>query len=363
MNSNRTVTATFNASPATYTLTLNKQGLGSGTVTSNDNQINCGPSCSTSSGSYASGASVILTETPASGSTFGSWSGCDSTSGTTCTMGMSSNRIVTATFNGGAVAPVLAMLSPSSAIAGSSGFALTVNGQNFVNGSTVLWNNINCPTTFMSSTQLQASVTAGYIASAGIASVTVNNPSGGGASNSQNFDILEAFAGTGGYLSMFVSGANLGNSAMYQQAMTNYLGFGTANPQYNFQLVVPGEDWLFGGFALVPAFSGGSNWNTLYGNGGSGFSLIGTAKNKGYPASRLDMGANATINFQTGDGTAAPTSKLFVTAAGNMGIGTITPATALQVKGDIRVGTSGTNGCLQNFSGAGLIGTCTSDAR
>jgi len=38
-------------------------------------------------------------------------------------------------------------------------------------------------------------------------------------------------------------------------------------------------------------------------------------------------------------------------------------ADRLQVIGDIRVGTSGTNGCLKDFSGAGLVGTCSSDLR
>jgi len=154
--------------------------------------------------------------------------------------------------------------------------------------------------------------------------------------------VANTITGTANYLPVFTSNAgDMGNSILYQQAATNYLGIGTANPQYNFQLVVPGEDWLWGGFALVPAFSGGSNWNTLYGNGGSGFSLIGTAKNKGYPNSRLDMGGNATINFQTGDGTAAPTSKLFVTAAGNVGIGTITPGSQLEVAGNVKVSGAG----------------------
>jgi hypothetical protein len=35
----------------------------------------------------------------------------------------------------------------------------------------------------------------------------------------------------------------------------------------------------------------------------------------------------------------------------------------LQVFGDIRVGTTGTNGCLKDFSGAGIVGTCSSDLR
>jgi len=51
------------------------------------------------------------------------------------------------------------------------------------------------------------------------------------------------------------------------------------------------------------------------------------------------------------------------TASVNVGIGTATPATSLQVVGDIRLGTTGTNGCLQNFAGTALAGTCSSDAR
>ena len=31
--------------------------------------------------------------------------------------------------------------------------------------------------------------------------------------------------------------------------------------------------------------------------------------------------------------------------------------------GDIRVGTSGTNGCVRNFAGTGIIGSCSSDRR
>jgi endosialidase-like protein len=35
----------------------------------------------------------------------------------------------------------------------------------------------------------------------------------------------------------------------------------------------------------------------------------------------------------------------------------------LQVYGDIRIGTTGTNGCIKNFAGTGILGTCSSDRR
>ena len=41
---------------------------------------------------------------------------------------------------------------------------------------------------------------------------------------------------------------------------------------------------------------------------------------------------------------------------GNVGIGTSAPADKLDVDGDIRVGTSGTNGCLKNNNGGVITG-------
>jgi hypothetical protein len=47
----------------------------------------------------------------------------------------------------------------------------------------------------------------------------------------------------------------------------------------------------------------------------------------------------------------------------SVAIGASTAATTLQVVGNIRVGTGGTNGCIQGFGGAAIAGTCSSDAR
>jgi hypothetical protein len=78
-----------------YALTVRKAGTGTGTVTSSPTGINCGTACTAS---YASGTSVRLTATPATGSRFSSWSGgCTGTS-TTCTTTMTAAKTVTASF-------------------------------------------------------------------------------------------------------------------------------------------------------------------------------------------------------------------------------------------------------------------------
>ncbi len=82
------------ASSSTYALTVTRNGTGSGTVAGGP--INCGSTCSAN---LASGTAVTLTATPASGSTFGGWSGACTGSGS-CIVTMTAARAVTATFNG-----------------------------------------------------------------------------------------------------------------------------------------------------------------------------------------------------------------------------------------------------------------------
>jgi hypothetical protein len=52
-----------------------------------------------------------------------------------------------------------------------------------------------------------------------------------------------------------------------------------------------------------------------------------------------------------------------ILSTGNVGIGTTTPAQKLQVYGDIRVGTTGSNGCIEDYGGGVIGGTCSSDER
>src|SRR5204863_10183419 len=75
-------------------------------------------------------------------------------------------------------------LVPDAIAPGGAGFTLTVNGTGFVSGSVVNWNGSARTTTFVSSTQLTASILPSDIAIASTASVTVVNPTpGGGRSN------------------------------------------------------------------------------------------------------------------------------------------------------------------------------------
>ncbi len=85
------VTATFGL---IQTLTINKAGAGS--VTANSGTITW--SGSTGTAAYISGTTVKLTAAAASGSTFTSWTGCDSTSGKVCTVSMTAAKNVTAMF-------------------------------------------------------------------------------------------------------------------------------------------------------------------------------------------------------------------------------------------------------------------------
>jgi hypothetical protein len=86
--------------------------------------------------------------------------------------------------------PTVTSISPASATAGGPAFTLTVNGSGFVTTSVVNWNGAARTTTFSSSTQLTAAISAADIATGGTIRVTVTNPGpGGGTSASKTFTV------------------------------------------------------------------------------------------------------------------------------------------------------------------------------
>jgi hypothetical protein len=133
VNGNMSCTATFNLN--SFTLTVNKGGTGSGTVTASG--INCGTDCSHS---YPNGSSIILTASPAAGSTFAGWSGTNCGS----TVTLNSNISCQATFN-------------------LNNFTLTVSKAGTGSG-TVMGNGINCggdcSESYPSGTQVSLTATA-----------------------------------------------------------------------------------------------------------------------------------------------------------------------------------------------------------
>jgi hypothetical protein len=79
-----------------YSLTINKIGTGSGTVTSSPAGITCGTTCTNG---YDDGSIVTLTATPAGNSTFTGWSGVGCSGTGQCVLVISETISVTANFS------------------------------------------------------------------------------------------------------------------------------------------------------------------------------------------------------------------------------------------------------------------------
>jgi len=93
-----TITNTNSSTPTTYFMAIVIGGIGTGTVTSDENppKINCGADCNEW---YTSGTVVTLTATPNLGSTFAGWTGQGCTGTGLCIVTMDQARTFIATFD------------------------------------------------------------------------------------------------------------------------------------------------------------------------------------------------------------------------------------------------------------------------
>lgn len=107
--------------------------------------------------------------------------------------------------------PSITSLAPASATPGGAGFTLVVNGSFFVNGAVVMWDGSDRPTTFISSSEVRASVSAGDIAQAKTISVTARNP-GSATSNVLQFAINNVLVPS--LLSLTPSSATVGGAGL-----------------------------------------------------------------------------------------------------------------------------------------------------
>lgn len=90
-------------------------------------------------------------------------------------------------------APVLTSINPSEIKAGGAEFTLTLTGNNLVKTSVVTFNNQQYSTTYISPTQIEATIPAEAIQTPGEYTVIVTNPApGGGESSSVTFTIKPA---------------------------------------------------------------------------------------------------------------------------------------------------------------------------
>jgi hypothetical protein len=136
--------------------------------------------------------------------------------------------------------PMISTLSPPSTIATATPFTLQVNGSNFVPGATVYFGGQARSTTFVSSSQLTASIIGSDIENGGTAVVFVFNPApGGGASTSVEFPVSSpspilssiapvSIAAGSGPTSLLVGGSNFVTSSIVNfngtALATSYLG-------------------------------------------------------------------------------------------------------------------------------------------
>ena len=91
-----TMTAAFaKIEPTTYSLTVQKTGTGTGTISSSPAGVTCGNTCTAS---FDANTSITLSATPASDSDFGGWSGGGCSGTGACTVSLAQATTVTATF-------------------------------------------------------------------------------------------------------------------------------------------------------------------------------------------------------------------------------------------------------------------------
>lgn len=144
--------------------------------------------------------------------------------------------------------PVTTSISPSSKIAGTGTFTLTVNGSNFINGTSVVaWNGSNRTTTYVSSTQLTASIPASDIISSGTNAVTVVN--GSAISNAQTFitDLagVPSVSVSSGALSGFLTvTGTVSSPSTYTVSASNLTADVLVTPPANFEVSTNGATYF-----------------------------------------------------------------------------------------------------------------------
>jgi hypothetical protein len=154
--------------------------------------------------------------------------------------------------------PTTTSINPTSRNTGDPGFTLTVNGTNFVSNSVVNFNGVAKATTFVSASQLTASILASDISSPGSFNVTVFNPTpGGGTSNAQTFTVTTLA------LSPVTIASNNANTSKAKVGDVVTLSF-TSNGTITSPTVAFKSGGVTVANAVTVANPSGNNWTAAY---------------------------------------------------------------------------------------------------
>jgi hypothetical protein len=248
----------------------------------------------------------------------------------------------------------------------------------------------------------------------------LNANTSGGSSTAVGYEALGANT-TGasnsafGYRAMWANTTGTSNAAFGSEALTNNL-IGSNNSAYGYRALAASTSCCNSAFGAQSLEVNTANSNSAFGNMALGRNTTGTGNVAvgnagllrsvsgnfntaiGYVALTDSTGSdNVGVGYYAGENLESGSGNTFVgslagtgiipivlnnaTAIGanaqvhqddslvlgasnvSVGIGTSAPNTKLQVVGNIRVGTSGTLGCVQRFDGTAIAGTCSSDAR
>lgn len=164
-------------------------------------------------------------------------------------------------------------------------------------------------------------------------------------------------AGAKGFVPEFASTTSIGNSPIFDKG--GLIGIGTTSPKERLHLTITNTGGSATGLAVQNLGSTASSYSgMMFYDQNSQLAQFQGFSNGTHEYRINNIATNGSINFML-----ASNSKFLISSTGDIGIGTSTPAAKLQVFGNIRVGTTGTNGCVQAFDGSVLGGTCSSDRR
>src|SRR5437870_12043879 len=136
-------------------------------------------------------------------------------------------------------------------------------------------------------------------------------------------------AGTPGYLGVFVHSSNLGNSSLFQSGA--YLGQGTTAPRDVFHVAFTDAGGAITGYAVQNLSAAGYSGMLFYDHNGAlgQFQGFGNTTHE-YRINNIASGGS--INFLIGS-----SSEFKVATNGNIGLGVPSPASKLDVAGDINL--------------------------